>query len=531
MRVWSSRVGTIAGLLLLGTSPALADTHKDPETGYSVNVPKGWRQMPIAGEEKYIVGKYIADRPYLSKKEGESHTAEMKVILFPAGEKKGAKVTETEEGITIRFRNPYKDYKAFLKDNSYGGYYVSKEEEGIVNGMGTTKLEVKFEKLTTPRRLVAWIYHGDDADYAVSFEVLEDYWEKSAPEFVQCLKSFKMIPRTKGLASTTGDDVVLEDLTKLTPEQRARRRLEKFDQALTTEIKRLPEGWTVKRSANFVALTHVDEKYTQRVLDQGEVVRTWLEKGWGWYGEGIPGPVIIRICKDSDEERAYKDTSGASGWFSEKAEITMSRDISSGKQSFEFQWMNRQVMHFWLRDKNSALTSAAPDWVREGLDQFVMTAVAKGKGIEFRPDEWELNRLRETERAGKLSTARDMVLATWEEFSKTENYMAQSGALVRYLLDGPGAKGRSKDLLTNYLKNLSAFLKEQEAAEKKKEGKETPEEAPKTEEEEEKKFKENRESWKKREKELLDEIFKRTFGSWSDGDWKSFEAAYLRFVS
>ena len=109
MRAWTFRAGVIAGLLLLAGPDATADTHKDTETGFSLNVPKGWREMPIAGEEKYIVAKYIADRAFVSKKEGESHTAEMKVILFPAGEKKGAKVTETDGGIVIRFNNPYKD--------------------------------------------------------------------------------------------------------------------------------------------------------------------------------------------------------------------------------------------------------------------------------------------------------------------------------------------------------------------------------------------------------------------------------------
>jgi len=102
---------------------------------------------------------------------------------------------------------------------------------------------------------------------------------------------------------------------------------------------------------------------------------------------------------------------------------------------------------------------------------------------------------------------------------------------VRFLLDGPGAKGRSKDALATYLRNLSAFLKEQEALEKKKEGSEKPDEGPKTEEEEEKRFKAGQERWKQRERELLEEVFKRTFGAWSEGDWRSFEAAYLRFVS
>ena len=235
---------------------------------------------------------------------------------------------------------------------------------------------------------------------------------------------------------------------------------------------------------------------------------------FAFVGDGVPGSLILRICADRAEEGAYRDTSGMSfSW--DKPEICMSKDSSAGKQSFEFQRVSRGVMQRWMRDKNPSLASALPGWVDTGFDQFVMTGVVKGKNVEFRPDEWEMTLLRESGRAGKIAGAKTMMTATWEEFSKTENAMAQAGALCRFLLDGPGAKGKTKDVFADYLRNLAAFVRERDEAETAKDGADAAPDTPKTEEEEDAQFKARQQEWKNREREVLDEVLKRTFGSWS----------------
>lgn len=517
-------VGTLA--VTLAAPAASADVHKDTDLGFQINVVKDWTFVPVSADEKWIIAKFLGDRDYGAKKEGYLHRPHMEVILFPseALRNSGAKVKAEEDKITITLNNPYKDYKDFLSKNSYGGYFISKEEESTVNGIKTTVLEVKFEKLTVPRRVAAWIFHGEDADYAVQYEALEDHWEKLNREFVASLKTFKIFPRAKALPSTTpGDTITIEKNAKeMTPEERAKKRQEKFEQELRTSVERLPKDWTTKRSKNYVAISHVDEKYTQRTLDRAEAVRAWLELNFVGLSPDPAGPVIIRICATSDEARAFMSGSGYSFG---KREMTTYKDVNEGRQSIAAQYVSKGVMSYWFRDKHPSLWYAMPGWVDSGLDQFVMTAVAKGTKLEFKPDSWEGEQLREASNKGKLTTVKNLVSSTWESFSEMVNPMAQSGAFVRFLMVGPGSKNsRTKEVMRSYVRSLVDYLREQDEKDKKKDDKENK---PTTEEEEEAQFKARQQEWKQREKELLDEIFKRTFGSWTEDDWKAIEKAWL----
>ena len=73
------------------------------------------------------------------------------------------------------------------------------------------------------------------------------------------LKSFKIFPRKGSIKrETTGGDgsgVTLrsDDEKKGTPEERAKLRAENFERRVRVASERLPEGWKVKRSKNFVA--------------------------------------------------------------------------------------------------------------------------------------------------------------------------------------------------------------------------------------------------------------------------------------
>ncbi|HKB15196.1 MAG TPA: hypothetical protein VKF62_03980, partial [Planctomycetota bacterium] len=185
--------------------------HKDEELGFQIQVPKDWKAVPLAAGERWMVAKYVSNREYETKKEwGPVHTPEMRVVLFPAevAKDRGPKVKKKEDGtaIAVRFKSDYVDYKSYLEKNSYGGYFFDKEEQTTVNGIPATCYEIKFEKLTVPRRAVAWVFKGEDAEWAVHFEVLEDWWEKLSPEFLRSLKSFKFIPRKGSVTARAGDD-------------------------------------------------------------------------------------------------------------------------------------------------------------------------------------------------------------------------------------------------------------------------------------------------------------------------------------
>ncbi len=139
--------------------------HKDEELGFQIQVPKDWKAVPLAAGERWMVAKYLSNREYQTKKEwGYLHTPEMRVILFPAEvvKDRGPKVKKKEDGtaISVRFKSDYVDYKSYIEKNSYGGYFFDKEEETTVNGIPATCYEIKFEKLTVPRRAVAWVFKG-----------------------------------------------------------------------------------------------------------------------------------------------------------------------------------------------------------------------------------------------------------------------------------------------------------------------------------------------------------------------------------
>jgi len=522
-------------MVLALPGPVQADVHNDEKLGFSIQVPNGWLRTALAGDEQWIVAKYRSDREYVGKKERLSHTPDMNVVLIPhqAAKAPEASVGKEEDGttvVTVRSK-AYKDYKAWLADHSPGGgYFFSAEEETTVNGVKTTCYEIKIEKLTIPRRIVAWVFHGDDADYAVQFEGLEDYWDKLGKDFVLSLKSFKLFQRKGTLPTATGERKIEIDEPgkKRTPEEEAKRRDDKFQTTLRKSVEALTQGWTRKNSKNYVAISHVDDKYTQKVIDQAEAVRGWLEANLGWIGEGKPGPMIIRVCADLNEEQSFR--SGSAGWFEGGFEITTHKDVSSGKASFEFEWLNQRVMGMWLREKNRTLAGSMPGWLNTGLQRFVATGIMKQGKIDFRSPEYEMYRLRAAAKNAKLAGVHDLLTADNEKLGSYENPQTQSATLVRYLLEGPGAKApRTKDSFRTYVNALLAFVKEQEAKDASGDGGPAMAGAA-TEEEGDAQYKKRAQMWKEKEKELLDAVLKSTFGSWTETDWKAVEASYMQFV-
>ncbi|MCI0586641.1 MAG: DUF4367 domain-containing protein [Planctomycetes bacterium] len=503
--------------------------HKDEELGFQIQVPKDWKAVPLAAGERWMVAKYLSNREYQTKKEwGYLHTPEMRVILFPAEvvKDRGPKVKKKEDGtaISVRFKSDYVDYKSYIEKNSYGGYFFDKEEETTVNGIPATCYEIKFEKLTVPRRAVAWVFKGEDAEWAVHFEVLEDWWEKLAPEFTRCLKSFKFIPRKGSVTARAGDDDLgfdtIFEIGKSSPAERALKRAALFEQAVKEAEGRLPEGWTKKNTRNFHAFSHTDDRYTARVLEQAEALVGWLGQNCAWVGDGVPGPAILRICKDREEYSSFQGQSSDIS-FVNSFEIATFKDREGWGSAF---WnMNGELANPWFADKNPRLRWGMPPWLNEGISHVFSSASAKGGKVQFKPDEWDRERLRDIRQKGRLATARTLLGADDSEMSKVEDSWVQCGTFLRFLWTGPKA-AQTKELFKKYLQTYVAVLEEEETAEeaaskvKEKKGK-TEEEK---EAEEEARFKERRQGEKKR----LEEVLKRVFGSWTEAEWAAFERAY-----
>lgn len=536
------RVALVGAALALLPAGLTAETYKDEQLGFSLALPEDYRAIPIAGEEQYIVAKWQSEREYVDVKEGWGHRPELKVVLFDPKGRKTAEVKEGSDDLTrITVKNPYRTYKDWIKSDASGGRYISKEEATTVNGVDTTWFEVAYEKLTTPRHGLAFVYHAPDIDYCVTVEVLEQHWEKLSPALLRAFKSFKLFPR-KGTVKreVTGDDdvMVVKDVSKLAPVDRLRRRTAIFEKNLRLATERLTDGWTVKRSKNYVALSHASPKYTDLILDQAEAVRAYADATFAYFGDGLPGPEMFRICKDYDEERSFRDLSSRSGGWTR--EITLSQN--------EGFWglgnLGGEIFERWLEDKNPRLRFGMPPWLSNGIREWIGSSYVKGSKLEFRPDGDLIVALKLAAKQKKLIGPREMMQMSSDELYKSmessgasplndnswrTSASQQAAGLVRFLLAGPGkSNARTKDLLRAYVVALDEHLKAED--EKPPEAGGTYQ-APKTEEEEEERFKNREKFWKDHEKDLLKAVFEKVFREWADADWSAFEKSYRSYAN
>ncbi len=509
---------------------AQGNLHRSEKYGFQIKAPSNWTSIPIASSEKWVIAKYLSDKDYRDKKEGYTHRPDMKVILFPDAitKERGAKVTKKGSTIIFRVKNPYRNFGEYMAANARGGNFLSDRSERKVNGIKVICEKWKFEKLTSKRTGIAWIFEGRDAKWAVYFEGLDDHLKKLEPLFVKSLKTFKFIQRKGSILEgrSSGDDGVEFDINdkkkKETPAQLKKKRAEKFDRQVRRASAALTKGWRIQKSKNFVAFTHVDKKYTKGILAQCEAVRKWMDKNFKFLKKGSPGRTIIRICKDSAEARAFTDTTG----FASDIEIVTYKEVGMG--GFGSGFINRAVVRKWFADKDRNYAWSIPGWLETGLLEVLGSADLKGSSLRLKPSIWEKTNMRELARDNKLANPRKIISASRDEFYKIDHAGSQAGAFVRFLLKGP--KRHVSGFIPNYMKAVMEIGAEEEAreeAQRKAEAKEKKKEMSDEEAEaaEDARFKAR--SSKKDDR--LANIFERAFGSWSDSQWKKFEASYKGF--
>lgn len=523
---------------------------EDTRYGFRFKAPKEWTRIPLKLEEQWQVAKYLSDRAYFYTDPSDGWTNEHKpqatVIAFVTEKvREEAKIRKQkdekgDDRYVILISNPYKDYLDYMKRTySGGGWFVSEEKEAKLGDLAVTQYEIKVEKLTNdgPKRIVCWVYHTPEVDFAFHWELLEDAYPKLKDTVFDTLKSFKLIPRTSsGLptADTGERKVLVDDYDKQTPEQRKQRRVT-LEQSLHAKAKTaVPAGWQVLQVGRFLVLNHTDEKYARRVAEHCEAIFGWLDETFPFVGpdEYVRAP-ILRICKDYDEERSFHDGSGY--WFSDnQIEIVVSQDNEGFVTGWAVERINRQLIQLWFSERDRDVAWAMPYWLENGLDQVIGTARAKGKKVEFRADDWERDGIRERIREGKFTPAKELMRMgedqytgqNWDTFAGRAK---EAGGLVRFLVTGPASKNpKTRDVLREYMKNLKSTIVEMNEADKAA-GKKT-EKAPTTEKEEEEQFKAASQRWKQREKQLIDTTFDKTFRSWTDKDWEAFQATYLKAV-
>ncbi len=582
-------------VLMAGLAPpteAQSSFFEDARFGFKIKPPRDWEPIPIQTGEGWLVAKYLSDKSYHYNVDGwswdfepemlviaflseelleaaeEAREAELKKAVERLGEKErekrekeggddppkdtpedapedppeeGEAQPEDEPGsfeVLWTFGRRYKDYKDYLAATYRGGgYYFSVEEQSEQDELPITQYEIKVEKLANsgPKRIVTRIYHLEDVDIAVQFEVLEDSYDKLDRTLARSFDSFKQIPRTASLpqdqAAGMSVRISFGDLISLTPQQRVEKRKLSEQQQHDQAIANLTEGWTSERMGSFLVLSHTDAKYAKRAVDHGESVLKFLEATFPYVGpeEYVRAP-ILRICRDYDELSAF--FSGSGSWSFNNLEITLAKS-ENFIGAWEFNGLSQQLAQHWFSEKDVELWSACPEWLQFGITSLIGESSEKSGRLDFQPEQFTRDRLREIAREDRATHVRALMHMTMEDFfggSGMDGWdrTKEAQALVEFLLVGKGSKGSTKNLIHDYLANLRLVIAERSAQNSADTDGASGFETPETEEEEAELLRKRRESWRSRERELLEELSRRTFAGWSTQDWDKLDKNYRR---
>ncbi|MCZ6786485.1 MAG: hypothetical protein O7E54_04895 [Planctomycetota bacterium] len=457
----------LTGIVALGPLAAVSAEspgayYKNERWGYKVRTPQDWTHAAMSADEHWIASKHLSKRT-IAAKNGWSSRPEMWVIGFPHARERGAKRTKGSKGENrIEIENPYKDYKDFLKRHQRfagGGYYFSAEKEATIAGGKVTKYEIKVENMVeNPYRIVTWVYHFDDIDFAIQFRIFASHIDKYKGTFKTCLKSFRRARRKKSMPGgvTTGKKIVEDvDEDELTPEELKKHRHALFERKLRREVDALPKGWFHMRSKNYVALSNADKKFTKESLVHAEAIRTYLEKTFGHIGDDYVPPGLIRIFNSREEEVAFQQGT-KSVWFGTVSPILLTRKRGE-YADWEYEYLNGRVTSQWLSFRNRHLDWNMPFWFETGLEQHMKFAAVKGRKVTgFKPDPYDKASLRTMLKQGKAAE-----LMSLFQGNERGIYSLQAGSVVSYLL-GKGNRGKWKNSVQNYLKNLIKVIEEEE---------------------------------------------------------------------
>jgi hypothetical protein len=511
--------------------------HVDRTLGYKIRVPSKWSGMAIDIDEKWIKAHYLCNRSY-QPKGGDAwtdHKPYMRVIVFTDEARKVRGPSVTNRGDDTRVITggtvPYQDYRDYLKRNQGAGFYFSKEDEGKIAGKPVSKFEIKLEKQAgVPRRLITWVYHADDADYAVEFEVLEDHYRKIAPTCYGALKSFRFIEREAAISSgVTGDgsgaatrtppwELDRDSWRKLSAAERTRKRKAIEESRMARTREHVPAGWKISETRHFLVISNADPRFTKKIVDAAQTCRSWLEKNLDDINDEYVMRGIIRVFASRDEYNAYVTRSGDT-YNPHDREIPVCKDTGFGARA-EYEGLFGYLFSQFIHDKEPLLSYNMPPWLSAGLVGYIGSAQPKGNRLVFDSSEWENTTIREAEREGKLRTARELIRMTSTEFygSFTQNTY-QAVRLMRQLM---GPLSRKKPYKGLVLECMAAVVEKAEEMESREP---TVRKDAETEEEEERRFKERQEAGKKNAEEFIKALEAKVF-DWSDKEWQTLERAY-----
>ena len=171
----------VGGLSHAGAGERPVPVHENPRWGFKVRAPARWKRRLVQLEEPWIADKFFPDQPLRARGAGgqrREHVPSLWVIGFP--HVRAASKGKQDEALTrIAQKTPYKDYLDFVKREEWastgsGGWFVSREETIEHADHTVDVFEIKVEKLVrAPLRIITWVYHCKNVDFAVQILVAQ----------------------------------------------------------------------------------------------------------------------------------------------------------------------------------------------------------------------------------------------------------------------------------------------------------------------------------------------------------------------
>jgi hypothetical protein len=439
--------------------------------GYKVRVPKDWRQAALPPDEAVIASKHLGKRALEAAKSRRWAREEPEMWVIALSHKGG----------------PAADYRDFIQRQpdivAWGnGYDFSREKETTVGGVKVTQYEITVAKERrgdeAPRRIVAWVYHFDDFDFAVQFKILDEHYSDYAASFRGCLKSFKRIPRTKALpgaavAKATDGGKAGGEKAELSPEEKKRAREKEIERRFQQETDDQQDGWKHRRTPGFLVLYNADVKFVRGTVAHAEAVWAHLQKV---FGQATAEPAILRIFATEGERESYSKGEGDQT----VAEILVVFGHGYVKDN-EYERLNRDLFSRWCHARHAQLDGSLPGWLARGMEKYMDMVRSKGKRITFANDDWLRDEMRLKITKGDYVPLKQLIEGAGPE--------DQAKSVVYWLMT-KGSRRKYGKLVRSYLHHLLGAL----AA---------------------------------GEKDAAKVARERTFEGWDDTDWDRFTKAWL----
>lgn len=573
-RVWMVLGSALLGWLCVVPSAARAETIKDKKVGYSIFAPKGFERGEGDAFDAYDFDsdfyrlEMLTSKDELSPKSGWKYSRRLATYYFPKRTAADiAKLREerekAKEGKTPSFDlsgwlsldRVYQGFEEYAKDNIQG-FYFAEQKAVKYAGFDCTVHEMVFEKLTqVPQRWLACTYAIPGGEFAVVFTCTEQHFKKFKVEMTNTFKTFKLLdaaglkPRDPhnvvGSTSEIGSDDDV-DVSKMTADEKAAHWAAIREKAFEQTRAELEKGWSSFETTNFLVCHDGDAKNAKEAGRHGEAVISWLSERFGGIGTNPTQAIILKLYTKTD--RPAITSSMGSG---DPAAVKTIEVFRNWDGTLSLASVANGVMWTWFDQKNNDLSSRMPAWLRSGLSGMMSETEVKGGKLDFGMATYEREALAAALQADKeyegdpaqapLRPMKLLLTSTREEiYGKDVAWGAtQCACTVRYFLEGPGSRNeKTRSSIQHYVGNLSELVAEVEArleaeriAAREKESLEakmTDEEKLKAEDEAYKKKREG--VYDKVEEELLDRAFEKTFGGWTDAEWKTLDNNWTSFA-